>query len=245
MPFGGFDSVEDNELFDVLASIIKKRVPDFEIRFKNESWWQRFIGKLAFFNKKYMTNYTSTFGSTVWFPTREFVEEKKMRAFKILAHEYVHVLDDDEHSILFQIGYAAPQLLGMLSFLSLLAIPFSLWWLLALVAVVFFSPIPAFFRAEFEKRGYSMNIAINIWRHGSVHKDTRAWLEEIFSGWEYYRMWPFKDDVRQWIDATEKEVYAIDSVEADKTILGLSVAFRDVYQLVTGIDMEQEDFDDS
>lgn len=240
MSFGSFDSMNDNEMFDALAMIIKKRIPGFRIRFKNENWWQKVIGKLCFFNKGYMTKCTSTFGETIWFTAKEFVEENKFKAFKILAHEYVHLLDRREHKILFEIGYALPQLLGMFSFLAILAIPFSLWWLTAFVAMVFFTPMPAFFRAEFEKRGYSMNIAISIWRHGSLNDETREWLGEVFSEWVYYRMWPDKDNIREWIGQVEKETYAINSVDNDKTILGLSVAFKDVYQMITGIDFDEE-----
>ncbi len=41
-----------------------------------------------------------------------------------------------------------------------------------------------------------MNIAINVWRYGSVVSGTLRWIEGHFTGWEYFKMWPFKKAVR-------------------------------------------------
>jgi len=234
------NSVYDSDHYDELAWLIAKRVPGFAIKYKDESRWQRFLGCLCFFNKKYMTKYTNTFGKTVWFPSRKFVERNKWAAFKILAHEYVHLLDRMKARLFFEISYAFPQFVFMLSLLALLSIWFSFGWLFSLLSLLFLLPIPAVFRAAIEMRGYSMNIAINIWRHGSLREDTREWITEAFTGWPYYKMWPFPSVIRGWIADTERRVYNIDAVKIDPedVIINDSEAFVDVYALVTGIEFD-------
>jgi len=226
----------DDQLFDALQVLIRRRIPKFKIRYKDESRWQRFVGKLAFFNRKYMTNFVTTSGPNVWYPSRKFIQESKIRAFKILAHEYVHMLDRKKHPIVFEMVYAAPQWLMLFVFLSLLAIWFSNWWLTALTSLIFLAPWPAFGRAILEIRGYGMSIAINIWRHGSVLDSTKENIENNFTGWNYYKMWPFKETVKKWIADYERLTYNIDAIRTDETILEQSEAYQEVYELLTGIE---------
>jgi len=228
----------DNQLFDALQAKIKGRIPGFNIRFKNESRTQKLIGKLAFFNKKYMSSYTSVLGSTVWFPSREYVNESKMRAFKVLGHEYVHLLDRKKHPIVFELLYASPQVFVVFVVLALLAFFFSNWWLIALSLLLCALPWPSPGRALLEMRGYAMNLAINIWRHGSLLPETKDWITEMFMGWSYYKMYPFPKSVRESIDRYERYIYRVDTVRpADGTIIfDYSEAFVDVYELLTGIE---------
>lgn len=235
------DVHDDGVMFGELKALISRRVPGFAIKYKDESKWQKFIGLVSFFNPGYMTKYTSTIGKTVWFPSREFVTKKRSKAFKVLAHEYVHLLDRKKAPVVFELGYTFPQILFIFASLAIMAFFFSPWWLLALSALIFALPIPAIFRSLIEMRGYSMNIAINIWKHGAVMESTREWIEEVFCGWDYYKMWPFRRDIQEWIAETERRVYAIDAVgeRAKSSILQESQAFVDVYALVTGIDMDE------
>jgi len=228
----------DDQLFDALCAIIRSRIPGFRIQYKDESILSKIIGFLIFFNRDYMTKYTTTLGDLVKFPSRKFVEENKWKAFKILAHEYVHILDNDKAPVMFKILYAAPQWLGLLSLVALLAIWFSNWWLMALVCLIFFVPWPSP-RAHLEMRGYSMNIAINMWRHGDIIEKTREWLVEKFIGWPYYKMAWRESTVREWIAETEELVHNLDRMKPDATIFETSVAFQDVYQLLTDIEFDE------
>jgi len=228
----------DDQLFGTLQAVIKKRVPKFKIKYKDESKWQKFIGKIAFFNKGYMTDYTTTLGSTVYFPSREFVRESNMRAFKILAHEYVHILDRQKLPIVFELLYVFPQFLSMFSLLAILSFFFGMWWLLSLVALLALLPWPAVGRTSIEMRGYAMNIAINIWRHGHLSANTKKWLTETFTGSNYYYMWPYEDAVRLMIEDEEALVYNVDSTMDANSILQHSDAYQDVYELLTGIEYD-------
>jgi hypothetical protein len=230
----------DDQLFHALQAKIRGRVPGFRIRYKNESWWQKLIGFFLFFNPKYMTRYTSTFRYTVWFPSRKFVNESRMRAFKILSHEYVHLLDRKKAPFFFELLYASPQFFVVFMLLAVLSIWFSNWWLMALASLVFVAPWPAWGRAVLEMRGYAMGMAINIWRHGDLKKATEEWIVEHFTGWDYYRMWPFSGDVNEWIEEYKGYISNIDCVgeRGGDTIFDQSDAYLDVYELLTGIDVD-------
>lgn len=228
----------DDYLFGALCSRIKGRVPGFEIQYKNKSVVSKILGFLAFFNRDYMTKYTTTFGDLVKYPSVKFVNDNKWRAFKVLAHEYVHILDNQVHPLLFKILYSAPQWLVLLSSLALLSIWFSNWWLLALIGLIFLGPWPSP-RSHLEMRGYAMNIAINMWRYGDIQESTKEWLVEKFTGWPYYRMAWSKKTVREWIAETERLVRNIDQIRPDETIFDTSVAFQDVYELLTDIEFDE------
>lgn len=228
----------DDELFDALQARIRGRVPKFRVRYKDENRTQRFIGKLAFFNPGYMTEFTSTFGADVFYPSRKFVNENKVRAFKILAHEYVHLIDRQAHKIVFEVLYALPQILLVFALLALVAYWLGPWWLVALTSLLFALPWPAFGRANLELRGYAMNIAVNIWRHGSVKQETKDWIAGCFTGWQYYKMWPFPKTVERWLEEQEKLVYNVDALRTSESILDQSQAYQDVYELLTGIEYD-------
>ena len=231
--------VMGEQLFDELVSAIRRRIPGFKIRYKNKSIWQKIIGKLCFFNRGYMTDYTSTYGDTVWYPSRKFLEESYKRAFKILAHEYVHLLDRKKYPIIFELFYVMPQVFTLLSLFSILALFFSDLFLLFSAALLFALPAPSLGRAVIEMRGYAMNIAINMWRHGSVTSETMTAILKEFTGLSYYRMWPNKKDVEKWMEESIARIRNIDSIKRDdETILGDSDAYADVYDLLTGIEEE-------
>lgn len=231
----------DKELFLALQAVIRTRIPDFRIKYKDQSKWQRLIGKLAFFNRQYMTHYVSTFGTKVFYPSQEFVEQSYSRAFKILAHEYVHLMDRKRGKFFFELAYALPQFLFLFSLLSLLAFFYSNWWLLCLTALAFASPIPSISRAALEMRGYGMNVAINVIKYGDINDETRKWLKEAFSGWSYYKMWPFEKTVDEWIDGYIRKTRAIDVLQSkdEDVLFSEGIAFLDVYSLITDIQRDE------
>lgn len=229
--------IDNADLFLALQDKIKSRVPGFTIKFKDENIIQRIIGVLvALFCPGYMYSYTSTFGKTVYFPNRKFVTNDSKRAFKILAHEYVHILDRARAPIFFELLYMLPQLLAVFSILALLSLVYGPWFLLFLLALLFLLPLPAYGRAALEMRGYGMNIAVNYWLHGTIYRETRNWIADRFTGWSYYKMLPFSNVVHGWIEDYTDLIYSVNHPGDKGTILGLSDAYLDVYELITGIE---------
>lgn len=199
------------DIFENMVALVKKEIPDFEIRYKNESLSSKILGVLVWlFNRHYMTRYTTTRYPRVYFPNRKFVEESPSRAVKILAHEFVHLVDRKRRGVWFSISYALPQLAALLFLLVPIIVAFvQPWWvalLTAIPAVLCATPLPAYWRMQWELRGYAMNMAINYWRYGSVRAETMEWVRDRFTGWDYYKMWPFRDNMSERITETVQRI---------------------------------------
>ncbi len=197
---------EGMDLFRCAAKSVAVAIPGFEVRYKEDNLISKIIAVLVWlFNRDYMTSYTTTRYPKVYFPSRQYVEDRPMRAVKILFHEFVHLSDRKRLGVWFTIGYALPQLLAVVLLIALAVSAFVGSWVLSVCVMVavlaFMSPLPAHWRMKFEMRGYTMNMAINLWRFSSVTARTRDWIAKQFVGPAYYFMWPFPNDVDKRIEA--------------------------------------------
>lgn len=158
---------------------MKKKFPKAEIRFKNESPFQMFLGFFVqVFNKRYMKTVTTTMFGHVYFPNKKFVEQDPKRASRILAHEMVH-LEQMQRDKLFSLKYLFPQCLALLSLLSFVS-----WFFL--LFLLFLAPWPAYWRSKYEYEAYlvtlslmSKETALNYIHHLSNY---------VFTGPAYYYM---------------------------------------------------------
>lgn len=180
------------DAFDKVVSLGERKY-GLKISYKNESVLMRILGKILFFNSKFMTNYVTTIGSTVYFPSRESVSKDRTSAATVLAHELVHIADSREvSSFIFSYTYLFPQVIALLSILSFFT---SKLWLLSLL---FLLPIPSPTRAYWELRGYAMTDAVS-------YKISKKFFEidfisKQFVSSSYYFMWPFKQDIEHRIE---------------------------------------------
>ena len=188
--------------FDKGVQFVRVHFPDFEVRYKNESWSSKVLAVIAWiFNRRYLTDFTTTRYPRVYFPSRQYIADAPRRAFKILMHEFVHLWDRRVEGFRHVLGYCFPQICAvalLLFFAAALIVgatvdafgPYR--WIVAgpllLVALASLAPLPAPFRTRAEIRGYSMNMALNLWRYGGIVPGTKKWIADHFVGWEYYRM---------------------------------------------------------
>jgi len=154
--------MDSSEKLKLLENHIKALCPTFEVRFKDESLLMKTLGKVMFFNKSFMTHFITTLGTKVYFPNRQRYEEDSENSFRILAHEFVHIMDFMKSPWKFVFSYAAPQILAKLCIFSLLFF-ISPYFLLFLLSLLFLAPIPSIGRKNIEIRGYSMNCKIIQW----------------------------------------------------------------------------------
>jgi hypothetical protein len=189
--------MDDKQIFDAMVELIKKRIPGFEIGYKDESFVSKLLGVLVWlFNRNYMKTYTTTRYPKVFFPSRQFVRNSYRGAWKILAHEYVHLWDRKQEGVWFNVRYASPQMWAVLSLAALITIWVGPWGLLGLIPLLCLLPLPSPGRRDIELRGYTMSMAVNHWRYGDVRDSTKDWMVKHFTGSGYYFMWPFKEDMR-------------------------------------------------
>lgn len=168
-------------------------VPNYKIDFKSESKLMKTIGKVLFFNKSFMTNFTTTLGRTIYFPDRSYLKNRPVTSKATLVHELVHVKDYEKYGpVKFILMYGSPQIL------SLFTIPLFFFapWYIALICFCFcLFPLPAYFRMKLEEKAYTFSVYSLYKLTQTGNKiDVAIYIDsciEIFKSSDYYFMWPF------------------------------------------------------
>lgn len=191
---------------DKVLKKAKEFFPDLEIRYKDESTLMKILGKVLFFNKSFMTNFTTTLGSKVYFPNKKFVDLRPLSSLVVLLHELVHVNDSKKWTqVLFSFLYMFPLALAVV-FLPLLLVSWKIFLPLLVLSLL---PLPAYFRMIFEKRAYLVSLYVlhqlSVKKEFNTNLDTAAasYLEN-FKDSSYYFMWPFKSLEKDFADAVVK-----------------------------------------
>lgn len=180
----------------VVLDKVAQYFPKAKIGFKDQSTFMKIIGALLFFNPGFMTQFITTIGDTIYYPSATYVNSHPVSSFVVLLHELVHVYDEKKYSkILFMLSYLLPQLLVLL-FLPLL---FLVGWKFALISLVFLAPFPAYFRMHFEKRAYIASLYV-MQKLNMSHPDYKIDIDDRsnfftqqFKNASYYFMWPFSN----------------------------------------------------
>ncbi|MCH8826486.1 MAG: hypothetical protein IIB16_05970 [Chloroflexi bacterium] len=103
----------------------------------------------------------------------------------------------------------------------------NLWFLCALGFLVFAIPWGSPWRTDWELRGYTMSMAVNYWRYGSVLDNQIERIAGNFYGFDYYRMCPNK------VKITRRLRNAVEDIESGVVLRGDHAApFRLVYGLL-------------
>jgi len=190
--------------FNLFQAYLQRSYP-FEIKYKNESLFMKILSYILFFNKTFMTNYITTIGNSIYFPSKEFIQNDEESAITILAHEVVHVKQSEDYGrVLFSLLYLFPQCLALFAFLSVLAV-FWLPFLWCLCFLVFLAPIPAPWRTKFELEAYGMSMyMMDLQMRRLEYPDDQREKElalfyirinnKQFKGPAYWFMWPFGVD---------------------------------------------------
>jgi len=109
----------DKILFEKIAESIKADHPSFSVRFKDKSKLMKSLGLLAYpFNDRFNDGYTTTLGTSVYFTSEEDLKANYRNYARVLAHEGVHIYDDEKQGLKFKLGYAMFEVL----FIPLLAL---------------------------------------------------------------------------------------------------------------------------
>lgn len=196
-----------DRIHEALTKHVKTQFPRFEVKPKESSLLMKIFAKILFFNKRFMEGYTTTVGYKIYAPkdTRTFPT-----FWKVVAHEYVHMYDRAHASLgALEYGtrYLAPQILAVIGLLGAV-MALATWnaaWLWSLFTLLLAAPLPSVGRMQYELRGYTMSMAVNYWRWGSVREGQKKRIVERFTGPDYYWMWPFKGFMQNKVEeAVEK-----------------------------------------
>lgn len=165
--------------------------PKLQVKFKDQSSLMKFLGKLMFFNPAFMTSFVTTLGNTIYMPNYAYTQTQA--GTDVFIHECTHLYDQKRFSFLYTLAYGLPQFL----FLPALLLFFWHWQVAVIVAPLFLLPLPAPWRAYFEKRAYSVQLYVlkQLWGDDidglNASADT---YNAFFTGSTYYFMWMFGFD---------------------------------------------------
>jgi len=188
--------------FNNLVTNATKYFPDLKIKYKNTSTFMKILGKILFFNPEFMTDYITTIGSTVYFPSEDFVSQQPFSASIVLLHELTHVYDSKRLTKpLFMISYLFPQILSLV-FLPLIFLCWKIFLPLFLLSLL---PLPSYGRMYFERRGYFVSLyAMNTmgikYNYNSKLISGQDYFSSEFTSGEYYWMWVFSSIKTQFIN---------------------------------------------
>lgn len=184
----------------------KQYFPNLKIKYKDESIFMKFLSKILFFNKDFMSKYTTTIGSTIYFPNKKIVEAEGYTATLIFLHELIHVYDSQRfNQILFSFLYLTPQILALL----LVPLFFINWKLACILFIIFLLPLPSFFRMYFEKRAYFISLYVlnYLIKYKKIQADlnqSKKYYLSNFKDSSYYFMWTFKQLDKDFSEAVNK-----------------------------------------
>lgn len=224
-------------IYRALHADLLADAPELRVRFKPESRLMRLIGALfgvigflgGLFRARpiagyraaretFMERYTTTIGSSVYFPDRAKFE--RLPDWDTFAHEGVHMRDSKRWPVWYELSYLFPQCLGALAFVAIAGIWWrpALWFLVFLVALL---PWPAPGRVFWERRGYLMSIVCAILERGTLWVQSPAfqeWMADHYTTGDYYwmhRFWPgARARVERWIRAdVERAIRICDGID--------------------------------
>jgi len=166
----------------LLESFILNKINGFEIKDKRKSFLMKTIATILFFNKTFMTKFTTTILSKIYVSELPWKPNDPIGACSVLAHEYIHLRQmQGWKGIPFCFLYLFPQILA----LGAIGAIWNLWFLLFLI---FLLPLPSL-RAYFEYEAYKMSIASTYWLLKS--RANIEYIVENFTTGSYYWMFPF------------------------------------------------------
>lgn len=194
----------DTDLFKALTETVKGTIPKFSHRWKPKVWIYRVIGPVVgIFNKRFLTDYITTLYPHVDWPQEH--PENEDHTWKVFSHEFVHLYDFKRMPLRYVIAYGFPQIFAPLALFAFLA--FWKWWFLFfLLFLACAAPWPAPGRTWAELRGYTMSMAVNLWRYGDAQGETIDWITPQFTGWAYYRMCPNEKSIRDRLNAAVQSI---------------------------------------
>lgn len=211
------------ENFIQACNFVKSIIPGFRVKYKNRSLLMKFLGALIWpFNRNFMTDYVTALKWTVYFPSEKSIHSNPESAIEILMHEFIHLWDRKQKGVWFSLGFLSPQIWAIVPFAGLAVFGwlFPIWTdsLILGIGMLCLAPWPSPWRTRFELRAYTVTLAYKQWTLGVLASaEGMEWIEQQFTGWYYYKMWPFKNSIANRIDTI------IEQIRANK--LGIPVTY--------------------
>lgn len=132
--------------------------------------------------RTFMTGFTTTIGETVYVSTT-FSQLGEISQMATLRHERVHMRQKRQYGV----------------------------FLFALLYILVFPTVFAFFRYKFEREAYAETMRFYACVHGPSclrNEQFKKSIVENFTGAAYFWTWPFRKSVEKWYDETASKILA-------------------------------------
>lgn len=173
------------DMYERVANFMIRQGLHFTARTKTESSLMKAISVVLFF-VPFMTDFTTTIGSTVYYP-EDYVDEFPDDAAQTLGHEGFHIKQRKRDGFVYNLKYLFPQVLAPLALLAFLAF----WWLPALWFLLFLvclAPLPAPFRVKYEREAYLVTMVLDARKGWDIRGDWyQKYMVEHYCGFNYYK----------------------------------------------------------
>lgn len=175
--------------YEALVAKAQTYFPNLQIKYKDQSTLMKVIGKVMFFNPEFMTHYVTTLGNTVYLPNEQYVANSPEAFTDVFIHECTHMYDEKRLGLRYQLAYIFPQILSLVCLLLMFLVT---WKIMLPLALLMLAPLPAPWRAYFEKRAYfvQMYAGNKLWGSDPV-ADGETYAQWFRTG-DYYWMWIFE-----------------------------------------------------
>lgn len=101
---------------------LQRAIPGLTVAYKEESWLMRALAAALPSNARFLRDYTTTLGRTVYVPSRAWLAARGDSIRTVLAHEAVHAFDYARAPVRFVLGYLFPQVLAAPLLLALVVL---------------------------------------------------------------------------------------------------------------------------
>ena len=100
------------ETLQDFKTLLQQRIPELKVSYKDKSAVHKILGFLLKpVNPGYMTDFVTTLGANVAFPSEKDYKAHPQASFNVLAHEFVHACDHKKSPVRFPLFYLFPQIL--------------------------------------------------------------------------------------------------------------------------------------
>lgn len=178
--------------YQALVAKAQTYFPSLTIKYKDQSTLMKILGTLMKpINPDFMTSYLSTIGDTVYLPSETYATQNPQAFTDVFIHECTHMYDEKRIGFWYTLAYIFPQILAPICLLLMFLVT---WKIMLPLAILFLLPLPAPWRAYFEKRAYfvQMYAGNKLWGSDPV-KDGETYAQWFRTG-DYYWMWIFESN---------------------------------------------------
>jgi hypothetical protein len=212
-----FSSSSKREKVTELLRRMNARYPDYKLQFDGlDHDWPIIRGRMAYFP-----------GSAL--------PEDTIEALELIAYAYAEIAERSARPVLFWMLSWFPRYFVVFSFSSILAIGFGIGWLTSLLAIVFLF-LPRIFDRAMRVNRMASPLAARLWTQGVIHDEVKERYTKLILSYGF-GIEESESIVQELIGFVR-----VDSVLGE-TVLDDSNVFCDIYEVLTGIDLDYDNID--